>query len=368
MMKKSQISLVFTFASVLFLGVVPFESVSQPQSGREDVKTKQQVIASQPGEGATVTTAYNLPEERFQTEILNIGLEELGYETEITEQVQYASLHQQVANGDLDYMAVHWEQLHSEFYNKSGGDQKLERIGILVDKVLQGYLIDKQTAEEHDISSLDDLKNPEIAKLFDTNGNGKADLIGCNSGWGCELVIEHHLDEYGLRDTVEHKQGEYSELIGTAIPRFEQGEPILYYTWTPLWVSSILTPGEETIWLEVPYTSLPTAQGDVSEVDTSAPTSKLSLERKNLGFAVDEQKVLANEKFISNNPAAKNFFELVTIPIDDISQQNQWMRPAQEGGKGEDSAEEIRSHAEQWVADNREQFDEWLTEAVAASE
>jgi glycine betaine/proline transport system substrate-binding protein len=80
---------------------------------------------------------------------------------------------------------------------------------------------------------MEQLQDPEIAALFDTDGDGKANLTGCNPGWGCELVIEHQLDEYGLRDTVQHDQGQYFALIADTITRYEQGEPILFYTWTP---------------------------------------------------------------------------------------------------------------------------------------
>jgi glycine betaine/proline transport system substrate-binding protein len=37
-----------------------------------------------------------------------------------------------------------------------------------------------------------------VAALFDGDGDGKADLIGCNPGWGCEGAINHHLDAFGL--------------------------------------------------------------------------------------------------------------------------------------------------------------------------
>ena len=86
------------------------------------------------------------------------------------------------------------------FFENSGGDDQLERTGVFIDNVLQGYKIDRATAEEYGITSLEQLQDPEIAALFDTDGDGRANLTGCNPGWGCELVIEHHLDEYGLRD------------------------------------------------------------------------------------------------------------------------------------------------------------------------
>ncbi len=70
----------------------------------------------------------------------------------------------------------------------------------------QGYLIDKKTADQYKITNIAQLKDPKIAKLFDTNGDGKADLTGCNPCWGCEGAINHQLAAYGLTNTVTHNQ------------------------------------------------------------------------------------------------------------------------------------------------------------------
>lgn len=308
-----------------------------------------------PGKGIEVTPAYSVLEERFQTEVVNIGLEQLGYEIEPAKELEYATMHVDIANGGITYTPVHWELLHSEFYENSGGDEKLVRVGINVENALQGYSIDKATADKYDIKTLDQLKDPEIAKLFDTDGDGRANLTGCNPGWGCELVIEHHLDAYGIRDTVQHDQGKYFALIADTFARFDQGEPVLYYTWTPLWVGGKLRPGEEVEWLEVPFTDLPEAQGEVTEADTSA-------EGKNLGFAVEQLMIVANKEFVDNNPVATRFMEQVLIPLNDISVQNQKIQD------GEDSVEAIRGHAEEWVAANQATFDQWIDEALTAAQ
>ncbi|MGD1856350.1 MAG: glycine betaine/L-proline ABC transporter substrate-binding protein ProX [Leptolyngbyaceae cyanobacterium] len=305
-----------------------------------------------PGEGVDVTPSYSLLEEVFQTEVINIGLERLGYTIEQPKELEYATMHVDIANGGIDYTAAHWERLHQEFFVNSGGEEKLERTGVYISNVLQGYKIDKATAEEYNITSLDQLKDPEIAALFDTDGDGKANLTGCNPGWGCELVIEHQLDEYGLRDVVQHDQGQYFALMADTITRYEQGDPVFFYTWTPLWIHGILEEGEDVNWVEVPYTSLPEDQGEISEADTSA-------EGKNLGFAVDQQVILANQEFVDNNPVAAKFFSLAQVPISDVSAQNQLMND------GEDSLEAIRGHAEAWVADNQAEFDGWVDAALS---
>jgi glycine betaine/proline transport system substrate-binding protein len=308
----------------------------------------------QPGEGERIqpivtTTA----EELFQHFILFEGLAELGYEVETPLELgEYGSLHVALANGDADFTAVHWRILHEAFFENAGGDEDLERLGVYVEDVLQGYLIDKATADEHGITNLEQFQDPEIAALFDTNGDGSADLTGCNPGWGCERVIEHHIPEYELEDTVTHNQGSYFALIADTIERFEQDEPIFYYTWTPLWVSGVLRPGEDVEWLEVPYTSLP--EGDVSAEATTAAD-------KNLGFAVDNIMVLANDAWAQENPAAAAFLEAAQVPIDAISAQNLLMR------QGEDDREDIRRHTAEWIEENREAFDSWLEAGRAAA-
>lgn len=107
------------------------------------------------------------------------------------------------------------------------------REGTYVAGAAQGYLIDKKTATQYGITNLGQLKDPEVAALFDGDGDGKADLIGCNPGWGCEGAINHHLDAFGLTPTVAHKQGNYAALIADTLARYQAGKPVLYYTWTP---------------------------------------------------------------------------------------------------------------------------------------
>ncbi|WP_372426437.1 glycine betaine/L-proline ABC transporter substrate-binding protein ProX [Salinarimonas chemoclinalis] len=305
-----------------------------------------------PGEGRTVQPMTSgIAEEIFQHEILFEGLRRLGYEVEDPLEGEYAVMHVALGQGDADFTGVHWNLLHQEFFENSGGEDRMVKLGTFIDNVLQGYLIDKATADEHGITNLEQLKDPEIAALFDANGDGTADLTGCNPGWGCELVIEHQIPEYGLGDTVRHNQGSYFALMADTIARFERGEPVLYYTWTPLWVSGVLVPGEDVEWLEVPYTSLPN-NPDATAEDTSA-------EGKNLGFAVDEIRVLANRGWAEENPQAARFLELAEIPINDVSAQNLLMQ------QGEDSMDDIERHAREWIEENVDRFDAWLDEARA---
>ena len=82
---------------------------------------------------------------------------------------------------------------------------------------------------------------------------------------------------------------------------------------------------------------------------------------RNVGFSVNSIHVFANNQFLAKNPAAKRFFELVKIPIEDIGLQNFKMR------EGEKRTRDIERHADEWIAANQAQFDGWIQEAIKAA-
>ena len=302
-----------------------------------------------PGTGVKVQPLQSsIAEETFQTLLVSRALQKLGYDVQPIKEVEYATAHVAIANGDATFMANHWDPLHADFYKNAGGDDKLSRNGSYSGNAAQGYLIDKKTADKYKITRLDQLKDPKLAKLFDTNNDGKADLTGCNPGWGCEAAIEHQLTAYKLRDTVTHSQGSYSALMADTLARYKQGKSILYYTWTPNWVSAVLRPNKDVVWLEVPFSALP---GTQPSADTKLPNGK------NYGFQLNTQRIMANKAFIASNPVAGKLFEIMALPIGDINAQNQRMND------GENSQKAIEQHTDAWIKGHQKTFDSWIAQA-----
>ncbi len=315
-------------------------------------KLQRSTDESFPGKGIIVrpasdTETYSI----FLTEIVNVALEKLGYEVKDEKQLNVPAMHIAVSNQDVDFTGAHWQAGHKVFFDENGGEEKLERVGTLVSNCLVGYQIDKKTAQEYNITNLSQLKDPKIAKLFDSDGDGQANLTGCTAGWMCEKVINHHLQVYGLEDTVEQIQGDYSSLLADTLARYRQGQPILYFTWTPHWLASVLKVGEDVEWLSVPFTSLLETQGNFTAKDTS-------FNGKNLGIPIDKIRILANKKFLQANPVAKVLFEEISIPISDVNEQQEKVQ------NGENKPADIRRHAEEWIANNQALFDSWLEVAI----
>lgn len=303
-----------------------------------------------PGEGVTVRPILPTQiEEHFQHKILFRALEDLGYAIAEPNEAEYQTIHLAVGAGDADFTAVSWHTLHDPFFLEAGGPEVMTKVGTYIEGALQGYLIDKKTYDGG-ITDLGQLKDPDVAHIFDADGDGKADLAGCIPGWGCERVIETALDAYELRDTVAHNQGAYQAMIADTMARYQNGQPILYYTWTPYWVSGVLVPGRDVEWLSVPFTALP-----------DGATGNTEFNGKNLGFAVDNIGIVARNDFLAANPAAAKLFEVAKLDINDISAENKLITD------GENTQEDIDRHVADWIAAHQAEYDGWLEAARAAA-
>jgi glycine betaine/proline transport system substrate-binding protein len=316
---------------------------------------------AEPGAGKTVTPARATWDTGwFQEEIYAKALEELGYTVEAPKTLDNPVFYQAVAQGDVDFWVNGWFPLHNEYEDTYG--QGAELVGYVAEGgALQGYLVDKKSADELGITNLEDFKNEEIASAFDADGDGKADMVACPPGWGCELVIEHQMDAYGLRDSINTIKASYSASMADAVARYQQGEPILFYTWTPNWTVGQLKPGEDVVWIEVPEPDLPEAQEQFEDATVVEGVTGCVEDPCEMGWPANDIRPVVNSAFLEENPAAAKLFEVIEIPLDDIFAQNAKMF------EGEDSEEDLARHADEWIADNREQFDQWLEQARAAA-
>lgn len=306
-----------------------------------------------PGKGVKVLPLQSsLAEETFQTLLVTRALTKLGYDVQPIKEVEYPLAHLAVARGDATFMANHWNPHHSEFYKSVGGDAKLSRKGVYAAGAAQGYMIDKKTADQYGITHLCQLSDPKLARLFDTNGDGKADLVGPSAGWGGEAVVNHQLAAFKLQGTVNYTQGNYPALISDTLARYQQGKPVLFYAWTPYWLSNVLRSGKDVVWLEVPFSAMPGVQAGTD--------TKLS-NGKNYGFPVNNEYIVANKTFVKKNPAAAKLFEIMSLPIGDISEQNRRMHD------GENRQQDVERHTDSWIKANQKTFDGWIETALKAA-
>lgn len=315
-----------------------------------------------PGEGTLVKPARATWDTGYFQEVLvRKGLEELGYRVRPPVELQNPLFYQSLALGDVDYWANGWFPMHNEQMPKGFYDHG-EVLGYIVRSGgLQGYLVSKREVEKFGITSLDDFKRPEVKKAFDQDGDGKAELVACPPGWGCANTIAHHLEVYGLTDDIDPIKAGYTASMADALARYQNGEPVFFYTWAPNWTIFKLQPGRDVMWINVPkIVPRPVEMNAVDRMTVSGVKGAVSDPVK-LGFVVADIRMVANKEFLARNPAARRFFELFTLPLEDINEQNTRMH------EGEKSSKDIDRHADEWIRDHRQTWDRWLAEARRAA-
>lgn len=312
------------------------------------------VIFSGEEEDQTVSMARaNWSSGYMQAEIYAQLIGELGYT--VTDPAAHTlspnSFYPALDSGQYDLWANGWFPTHDIYLTSETAagleyDRSIEAVGQQVESgALQGYMIDKATADAMGITSMSQLADASVAAVFDQDGDGLADLIGCNEGWGCATIIDNHIAELGWGGNVEQVSGTYGALMQGVQDRVAAGDPVLFYAWTPNWTYEALEPGVDAVWLESP--ALEDDEG-TTEVRGLAGCAGNPC---NLGWPVNSIRAVANTEFLDDNADIRRLLEQVQIPLADIAAQNAKANP------------DAKADAAAWIADNRALVDIWLTNA-----
>ncbi|MGB3314767.1 MAG: glycine betaine ABC transporter substrate-binding protein, partial [Albidovulum sp.] len=117
-------------------------------------------------------------------------------------------------------------------------------------EAFQGMCVDKGTADAHGISSIDDLTRPEIAAIFDTDGDGKGEVWIGAPGWASTNVEQVRAKSYGYDQTMVLTQSDETIAYAGLDVAIEAGKPWVGFCYTPHYVFAL---HELTILEEPPY-------------------------------------------------------------------------------------------------------------------
>lgn len=325
--------------------------------------------AEKPGEGVTVTVGRATWQSAKPVEaVTTLLMEKLGYDVKPPKQMSNPIFYKSLALGDVDYWPNVWWPLHKPQLPE-GFEKDASILGNIVNNgALQGFLVDKKTAEKLNIVNLNDFKRPEVIEAFDYDDNGKANLGACPPGWGCEEAIKRMLDTYNLRDYIEPAKPGYSAMFADRLTRYNKGQSVFFYTWTPNYTILKLVPGEDVVWINTPYIH-PTNEAQQAVIDSVGVGAMVIHNLKggvteyiHTGWPPGDIKFAANDKFLKNNPAAKKLMEIVRIPMKDLNDMTKKI------SEGKDTRSDVLGMAESWIQENQDQVLDWLKQARAAAE
>lgn len=196
------------------------------------------------------------------------------------------------------------------------------------------YMADK-------VSSFEDLAKPEIAAMFDKDGNGKGEFWAGDAGWKSTKMWQVKFKSYGLSELWEPEIVPQTTFLAQLKGAIAGEEPILFYYWTPEWIHAAyeLSPLSES----------PRTEGceDVNlDQEDWLEVSTFNCENKDANIYVAYSKSLEER-----NPAAAKFLSQVQL---DPAVINSWILAI--GRDGEDPADV----AEAWVEENMDTVKTWI--------
>ncbi len=197
--------------------------------------------ASIPGAaGPVAKPTLKLVDTQFDSGWLNNAIAkyviEKGYgypvETvETTTVIAQASL----ANGELDVWMELWQQNWQETYDKELAAGNIQNLGPTYEAGPQFFTIPRWVAEQYNIKTVEDMKRPEVVKLFQNPENpAKGAFINCITGWQCAEINRAKFRAYELDKYYDMIDPGSSGALDAALagPQ-KRHEPVFGYYWAP---------------------------------------------------------------------------------------------------------------------------------------
>jgi len=229
--------------------------------------------------------------------------------------------------------------LHDKFV-KDKGTVTMNPNGV---SAFQGMCVTKLTADEHGVSKLSDLTDPDIAKLFDTDGDGKGEIWIGASGWASTNVEKVRAKSYGYDETMNLKEMDETLALAEVDNAVTQKKPIVFFCYTPHHMFAL----HELVILEEP-------KHDASKWSVIQPTDDpdwLAKSDAPVAWDLAYLHIHYATSLETSHPEVASLLSKVKLDTDAVSQMTYALVVEKQ-----DPAE----YAKQWVADNSELVERWL--------
>ncbi|GLQ34288.1 amino acid-binding protein [Amylibacter marinus] len=203
----------------------------------------------------------------------------------------------------------------------------------------QGMFVPHYLADK--VTSFEDLNNPEIAALFDKDGNGKGEYWAGDAAWTSTKMWQVKFKSYGLDELWEPEIVSDATFKAQLKAAYGNQKPILFYYWTPEWLFAAY---ELTALNEPPVTEgcrdLKLGQEDWLEASTFKCKHN------------DAEVFIAYSKSLeTRNPTAAKLLANMKFSPDEVNALILRI------GRDEEDPQDV---AEEWVEENMDLINSWI--------
>ncbi|SMO74213.1 glycine betaine ABC transporter substrate-binding protein [Ruegeria faecimaris] len=178
----------------------------------------------------------NWPSVNATAHILKVAIEQnLGLEVELqngTNPIVFEAMDSGAMHVHPEVWMPNQQNLHDTYVTEKG-TVTFNSNGV---EAFQGMCVDKATADANDIRSIDDLTNPDIAALFDSNGDGQGEVWIGAPGWASTNVEKIRAKSYGYDQVMELTEIDETVAYANLDNAIKAGEPWVGFCYTPHYV------------------------------------------------------------------------------------------------------------------------------------
>ena len=175
----------------------------------------------------------NWPSVRVTAHVLKTVLEDnFGLEVEL-QNGSNPVVFEAMDSGSMHVHPEVWLPNQTNLHNKFVKEKKTVSFnpnGVAGD---QAMCVTAATAERTGISELAELTNPDMAKNFDTDGDGKGEIWIGASGWASTNVEKIRAKSYGYAETMNLKEMDESLALAEVDAAVAQDKNIVFFCYTP---------------------------------------------------------------------------------------------------------------------------------------
>lgn len=135
--------------------------------------------------------------------------------------------------GEVDIWPDVWLPNQQGLVDKYVNGSKTVKLAKNGYEAVQGYCVTKTTVTDHNIKSVYDLADPENAKLFDTNGDGKGEIWVGAPGWQSTNIEKVKARDYGFAEFFELQTTEEAVATASLDKAAKDNKPWVGYCYGP---------------------------------------------------------------------------------------------------------------------------------------
>jgi len=287
----------------------------------------------------------NWPSVQATANVLKVAIEQnLGLEVELqnaTNPIVFEAMDSGAMHAHPEVWMPNQQNLHDTFV-KDKGSVVMNRNGVAA---FQGMCTPQKFADEHGVKSIDDLSNPDIAALYDSDGDGRGEIWIGAPGWASTNIEKIRAKSYGYDQTFELTESDETLAYAALDNAIKSGKPWVGFCYTPHYVFVL---HDMQILEEPAY--------DASQWNVIQPTDDPAwLEKSSAGVAWDTAYLhLHYAKSVEQEqPEVAKLFRNMKLDTDIVSEMTYALVI---------DKKEAEDYAREWVAENEDLVLGWLAD------